>query len=326
MKLHGRTALSALLTVGLTLPLLGAPTATAAPTNTDDLFVCESIGGENFCTDMGFISPEAEKAVRAEFAAAAKGRHKATSGSGDSGLSGILETLKDMTPSELAAHQAAQLEDARQSAGTGQSAAALTARSGAAPLAATTTAAGDVVVSRMRGFTTASFKQEKDYWCGPATMALIARGNGVTKSQTTWAKTLGTTTRGTAMSNIVSTINEYRSWWYPQGAHSVVNVSGSSLADFTTKIKLRIGWDRPVVLHPTLRKEYFDHININHGGHFQPGYGYNSTDLLFIEVYNEKDFHPTTGANSAGYRDVTWKNAHRATLHTTTVALRTLGL
>lgn len=321
-----RVSLTALLTVGLTLPLLAAPTATAASKSIDDLFVCESIRGENFCTDMGSISPEAERAVRKEFAAAASGRGADAPGAGDTGVAGILESLTAMTPAELAAHQDARLKDARQSAGTGDAPAAVEARSGTAPLAATTTATGDVVVSRMRGFTTKSFKQEKDNWCGPATMALIGRGNGVTKSQETRAGTLGTTVDGTAMSNIVSTINEYRSWWHPQGAYSVVNVSGSSLADFKSKIQLRIGWDRPVVLHPTLRTEYFDHIKPNHGGHFQPGYGYSSDDILFIEVYNEKDFYPKSGADSAGYKRTTWRKALNSTTHTTTVVLRTLGL
>lgn len=37
-------------------------------------------------------------------------------------------------------------------------------------------------------------------------------------------------------------------------------------------------------------------IDLNLGGHFQPGHGYSSTDVLLIEVYNEKDFFPTTGA------------------------------
>ena len=316
----------AALVAGILLPIVAAPAATAASPGIDELFMCEVIGGENFCTDMGFIPPEVERAVRKQFAAAAAGGRDDLPGDGDAGPASILGSLLAMNADELKAHQDAQLEDARSSAGTGLKAAAIAARSGRLGLGATTTAAGDSIVKRMQGFSAASYKQREDHWCGPATMALIARANGLTDTQANWATALGTTKYGTAMSSIVSTINEHRSWWHPQGAYSAVNVSGRSEADFKAMIQLRIGWDRPVVLHPTLRTDYFSHIKFHHGGHFQPGYGYNASSVLFVEVYNERDFYPTTGASSAGYRSTSWAKARQATLHTSDVGLRTLGL
>lgn len=53
------------------------------------------------------------------------------------------------------------------------------------------------------------FKQERDYWCGPATMQTIANYNGVVATQATWATRTGTTDAGTSTQNIVTAINTY---------------------------------------------------------------------------------------------------------------------
>ncbi len=318
---------------GILLTTLAAPSATAVP-SVDDLFVCETIGGENFCTDMGFIDPETEKIVRAEFAAAV-GKPIPNSG-GDTSVEAMVTELLAMSPVELKAHQDAQLVDARESVWPEDL--LVDVEEPAAKGLISPQKIGNPLpiwnlqVPGLTGLKVSTFKQTKDYYCGPASLALIARANGVTKSQATWANALGTTEHsGTGLANIVAEINKNKSWLKSGSKYKVLNVSKMSESDFKVHYKTRINGNRAIVLHPKLHKKFFSYLKFDHGGHFQVGYGYTNTHVKFIEVYNEADFmgkdskgNPK-GANSAGYKTIKWKQALESTTVGTTTALHTIG-
>ncbi|MFD2840350.1 hypothetical protein ACFSYH_07165 [Populibacterium corticicola] len=250
---------AAIAAAGILLNILAAPSATAAP-NVDDLFVCETIGGENFCTDMGFIDPETEKIVRAEFADAV-GKPIPNSG-GDTSVEAMVTELLAMSPAELKTHQNAQLVDARESIGPEELLVDVEE-----PAAKGLISPQNVVktppvlrteVSGLTGLKASSYKQTKDYYCGPASLALIAGANGVTKKQATWANALGTTEfSGTGLSNIVAEINKNKSWLKSGSKYKVLNVSKMSESDFKVHYKTRIKGNRAIVLHPKLHKKFF---------------------------------------------------------------------
>ena len=54
-------------------------------------------------------------------------------------------------------------------------------------------------------------EQVRTYWCGPSTMQMIAWGwKKFDRGQTHWANRLGTTTAGTAITDMVRVVNEHR--------------------------------------------------------------------------------------------------------------------
>jgi hypothetical protein len=53
-------------------------------------------------------------------------------------------------------------------------------------------------------------KQQKTYWCGPASAHFVLHSQGRNVAQSTLAKELGTTTGGTAIQNIPAVLNKYK--------------------------------------------------------------------------------------------------------------------
>jgi hypothetical protein len=162
------------------------------------------------------------------------------------------------------------------------------------------------------------FKQERNYWCGPATMQTIANYNGVVATQATWATRTGTTTNGTSTQNIVTAINTYTTLdTNGGGAYVVLSTPGTNTSTwFMSLHRSNIGlYNQPIVEHVQLLKVHFSYLTRDHGGHFQAGRGYNTSDGLIriAEVYNEADW-VSGGAQSAGFRTIALNSMWSATL------------
>jgi hypothetical protein len=156
-------------------------------------------------------------------------------------------------------------------------------------------------------------EQERSYWCGPATIQSIDWANdGGKDSQTYWSGRLGTTTSGSAISTMVSLINSDTTWDNSAGPYAVASTVGKDATWMMNVFRYNVGLQgSPVLLHPQLLHAYHPWVTYDHGGHFQPGIGYDATTIELIEVYDERDWR-AGGAASAGYRFYTFQNAINA--------------
>ncbi|GAA2825126.1 hypothetical protein [Kribbella solani] len=156
----------------------------------------------------------------------------------------------------------------------------------AAPLAAPSSA------YIMKGYQTS---QEKGYWCGPATFQSIDWADDKQKdTQASWAKDLGSTTGGTAISAMVQQTNLKTGWPKSAGTYIVQNVSGWNAQTFFAVHQKHLGvYKAPVIEHVQLLKRYFPYLAFNHSGHYQVGRGYNKANgtIAIFEVFNERRFN-----------------------------------
>jgi len=144
----------------------------------------------------------------------------------------------------------------------------------------------------MKGFQTS---QEKGYWCGPATFQSIDWADDHQKdTQASWAKDLGSTTSGTAISALVKQTNVKTAWPKSAGTYIVQNVSGWNSQTFFTVHQKHLGvYKAPVIEHVQLLKRYFPYLAFNHSGHYQVGRGYDKANgtIAIFEVFNERRFN-----------------------------------
>ncbi|WP_328520053.1 C39 family peptidase [Kribbella sp. NBC_00359] len=144
----------------------------------------------------------------------------------------------------------------------------------------------------MKGFQTS---QEKGYWCGPATFQSIDWADDNQKdTQASWAKDLGSTTSGTAISAMVQQTNLKTNWDKPAGAYIVQSVSHWNAQTFFTVHQKHLGvYKAPVIEHVQLLKRYFPYLAFNHSGHYQVGRGYDRAKgtIGIYEVFNERRFN-----------------------------------
>lgn len=356
-----RTALTAATFSGIVLYATPASAAghgqDADAARVEKVIRCVTIDQQNFCTELGFLDRDTQGGSWKEFLSEAL--DAPGSEAGDMGFVDLVTYLETLTPSELAARQKEQIAAAKKSVGkvilmdllaTGQpipehffdaypdlriaegssTAVALRAKT-AGQDASTALVASEVPYPPSRlimgTYLPSQVEQERSYWCGVATMQVIDWANdGGRDSQTYWAGALGTTTNGTALSSIVAKINSDTTWDDLAGTYAVVSAETHDGVWLKWVMQYNVGLQgSPVVLHPTLRKQFFSYLNLDHGGHFQTGRGYDDTKVYYIEPYSEIRFNPSTGAYTSGYRSVSFDLAMAATLYTSTAALRTIG-
>jgi hypothetical protein len=144
----------------------------------------------------------------------------------------------------------------------------------------------------MKGFQTS---QEKGYWCGPATFQSIDWADDNQKdTQASWAKDLGSTTSGTAISAMVKQTNLKTAWPKSAGTYIVQNVSSWNAQTFFSVHQKHLGvYKAPVIEHVQLLKRYFPYLAFNHSGHYQVGRGYDKAKgtIAIFEVFNERRFN-----------------------------------
>ena len=159
--------------------------------------------------------------------------------------------------------------------------------------------------------------QNTTYWCGPAAMQAIGWGNDQKrKNQTYWARRLGTTTAGTAITDMVRVVNNKTS--YDDEAHAGPYVT-LDISDFTFKQWYRLmmrhvhDYQAPVVLHPVLLKQYYPYLDDDASGHFQVGRGYDqdpdgNRKIGYFEPWDQSRFDPSEPAIGR----VQWRNAYKS--------------
>ncbi|GAA1522684.1 C39 family peptidase [Kribbella lupini] len=167
----------------------------------------------------------------------------------------------------------------------------------------------------MKGFQTS---QDKGYWCGPATFQSIDWADDKQKdTQASWAKDLGATTSGTAITSMVKQTNLKTNWDLAAGTYIVQNVSHWTPAKFLQvhQNHLGDGAPAPVIEHVQLLKRYFPYLAFNHSGHYQVGRGYDTKakTIGIFEVFNERRFN-SRGNVTDGPRNIPATAMFNATL------------
>ncbi|PVG84306.1 hypothetical protein DDE18_01350 [Nocardioides gansuensis] len=144
--------------------------------------------------------------------------------------------------------------------------------------------------------------QKEYYWCGPATMQMIAWGwRDRRQGQALWAERLHTTTAGTSITDMVRVVNNNTGFDRPEHAGSYVVLD---IGDFTfdqwwlLMMKHVHDYQAPVVLHPVLLKRYFPYLDDDASGHFQVGRGFDQNpggnpQLGYFEPWDQSRFDPS---------------------------------
>ncbi|GAA1577267.1 hypothetical protein GCM10009789_33480 [Kribbella sancticallisti] len=145
----------------------------------------------------------------------------------------------------------------------------------------------------MKGFQTS---QDRGYWCGPATFQSIDWADDKQKdTQASWAKDLGATTSGTAITAMVKQTNLKTNWDLAAGTYIVQNVGHWNTQKFFTVHQNHLGDGKPapIIEHTQLLKRYFPYLAFNHSGHYQVGRGYDAKKgtIAIFEVFNERRFN-----------------------------------
>ena len=159
--------------------------------------------------------------------------------------------------------------------------------------------------------------QQRYYWCGPGAMQMIAWGwDGSRRNQAHWAGELGTTTAGTAITDMVRTVNESTGWG---GADYAGEYIVLDIADFSFKqwyllmMKHVHDYRAPVVLHPILLKQYYPYLDDDASGHFQVGRGFDQNPggrpkLGYFEPWDQSKFDPSEPRIAR----TQWQNAYKS--------------
>ena len=159
--------------------------------------------------------------------------------------------------------------------------------------------------------------QNQTYWCGPTAMQAIGWGSDQKRrNQSYWARRLGTTTAGTAITDMVRVVNNKTT--YDDETHAGPYVV-LDISDFTFKQWYRLmmrhihDYQAPVVLHPVLLKQYYPYLDDDASGHFQVGRGFDqdpdgNPKLGYFEPWDQSRFDPSEPAIGR----VQWRNAYKS--------------
>jgi Peptidase_C39 like family len=316
---------------------LGGVSARLAPTQlASDLVRCAEFDGQRYCLHTGWTT-STQADVRARVATATRSLARRTAPvetTGDLDLSATLRRAAALSPTERAASERAELTAAARSvakvwmlrheiqgvplpAGFSQAhpEAGLSARTSTATTR-TKTAADYPERSRvLRPREVAA--QRRTYWCGPTTMQMITWGwQNTRKSQWHWARRLGTTTSGTAITEMVRVVNQ--STGYDQasraGTYITLDISDWSFRKWALlNMRHIVDYRAPLVLHPILLKRYYPYLDDDASGHFQVGRGYDKNGagplkIGYFEPWNQQRFDPSEPYIAR----VQWRDAYRS--------------
>ena len=291
------------------------PTALA-----EDLVRCAEFERQLYCLGVGWTDADPEQ-VRARAARSVT-----------SARSAYVETTGDLPTAELLAQRAALPPTERRAEERAELTAAARAvakvvllrhqllgeplpdgfleRHPEARAAATTTASATTTAAKPKGLADYPRRsrvlnpkhvreQVRTYWCGPATMQMIAWGwQKERKRQRHWARRLGTTTSGSAISEMVRVVNQATGYDKEKyaGKYIVLDISDWGFKKWLL-LQMRHVEDyrAPVVLHPLLHQEFFPYLDDDASGHFQVGRGYDKrgrkpAHLGFFEPWNQQRF------------------------------------
>jgi hypothetical protein len=288
---------------------------------------CVKLEGTSYCLIAGFTTADTASNSWKQWLNTLV--DQPTSDTGDLRLVDIVQSRAAMSDSERAAAEAAEIT---QAVGASAKAAAVQAlRDGdfaqakavvdpghVAPFACTPSPCGTPTgYSIMDGFYE---DQDETNYCGPTTMQMLDwAGDGTKNTQyfiaDNWLDTGAPGGSGTSVTSMVSAVNNHTGWDAKAGTYIVQSVSGWSESQFlNTHVGHVYTLQSPIVEHVMLLKKYYGYLNFDHGGHFQPGRGYDTTtsSIRIFEPFDERDFN-SSGAASGGAHSVSASNVLAAT-------------
>ena len=320
----------------------GAVSARQSPTQlASNLVRCAELDGQRYCLHTGWTT-STEADVRARVATAtrtlATRRATAAETTGDLDLAATLHRAATLSPTERAAQERAELTAAARSvakvwmlrhevqgvplpAGFSERhpEAGLSARSGTTSTTSKTrtkTAADYPRLGRVLSPKRVA-EQHRTYWCGPTTMQMIAWGwQDTRKAQGHWANRLGTTTSGTAITDMVRVVNQSTGWDRASraGTYITLDISDWSFGKWSLlNMRHIVDYRAPLVLHPVLLKRYYPYLDDDASGHFQVGRGYDKNGdgplkIGYFEPWNQQRFDPSEPYIAR----VQWRDAYRS--------------
>lgn len=160
-------------------------------------------------------------------------------------------------------------------------------------------------------------EQTTTYWCGPTSMQMITWGwKGVDKGQSYWAGKLGTTSSGTAITDMVRVVNSSTGWDRRDhaGPYIVLDIAKYSFNKWITLIMRHVvDYKAPIVMHPILSKRFFPYLDDDGSGHYQVGRGYSKrgdhpTAISYFEPWNQQRFDPS----EPFIKRVQWRTAYKS--------------
>jgi len=160
-------------------------------------------------------------------------------------------------------------------------------------------------------------EQNRTYYCGPTSMQMIAWGwKGERWSQQLWADKLGTTTSGTAITDMVRVTNSSTGWDNDKhaGPYIVLDIKDYSFYKWMLlQMRHITDYHAPVVLHPILLKQYYPYLDDDASGHYQVGRGYNQNGdkanlISYFEPWNQQRFDPSEPYIAR----VQWRSAYKS--------------
>ncbi len=308
--------------------LADAPAAVSArrsaATLARDLARCTEFEGQQYCLGVGWTNADPVQ-VRARAAAPTvqNGRRVSVETTGDLSTADLLAHRAALPAEERLAVERSELEAAARSVakvvllrhqilGEPLPAGFLDRHPEARATASTTTSTGTTATrsKRIKDYPRRSIvlrwrearQQRRTYWCGPSTMQAIAWGwQSERRSQRHWADRLGTTSNGTAITEMVRVVN--RATGYDQekyaGKYIVLDISDWAFRKWLL-LQMRHVEDyrAPLVLHPILLKKFYPYLDDDASGHFQVGRGYDKrgdkpAHIGYFEPWNQQRFDPS---------------------------------
>ena len=291
-----------------------------------DLVRCAVFEGQQYCLGVGWTEAERE-VVQARVATARphNARAASTESTGDLATAELLEQRAAMPAGERLAGERAELEAAARSVakvvllrhqvlGEPLPAGFLErhpeARAPSSTTSKRTTTTTSTKTKGLKDYPRSSKvlnwkqirAQRTTYWCGPTTMQAIAWGwQGKRRTQGHWADKLGTTSSGTAISEIVRVVNAATGYDEAEyaGKYIVLDISDWSFKKWMLLQMRHIeDYRAPVVLHPILLRKFYPYLDDDASGHFQVGRGYDKNGkkpakLGYFEPWNQQRFDPS---------------------------------
>ncbi len=321
--------------------LRDAPDRTLARTSTatraEQLVRCAEFEEQQYCLGRGWTdAPEGELA--SEAATTVRSRSLPTETTGDLTDADLLAQRAALSPAELEATERQELEAAARSVAKvvllrhqilGEPLPdGFLERHPEARASSTELTTGARTSSRSKGMgdyperatvlrARRSAQQVRTYWCGPATMQMIAWAwTGDRRRQKHWARRLGTTTSGSAISDMVRVVNKDTGYDREAraGKYIVLDISDWRYKQWML-LQMRHVKDyrAPLVLHPILLKRFYPYLDDDASGHFQVGRGYDKNgdrpgQLGYFEPWNQQRFDPS----EPFIRRVQWRQAYKS--------------
>lgn len=286
----------------------GTVSARLAPDALADRLVrCADLSGQRYCLHVGWTT-RSEAQVRSRVATAARA---------DLARPAARETTGDLSTLDLLRRAAALDEDARAEAERRELNTAARSVAKVETLRRTSKTRKDYpersTVLKPRRVS----EQVRTWWCGPATMQMIAWGwQDQKKRQKHWARRLNTTGNGTSVWDMVRVVNGATGYDQASraGEYIVLDISDWSYKKWLLlNMRHVVDYRAPLVLHPILLKRFYPYLDDDASGHFQVGRGYDKRGdkpayLGFFEPWNQQRFDPS----EPFINRVQWRSAYRS--------------